>query len=76
MKTARHFLSIFILLFLFTTSPVFSQDVFEDAFEINPSQELDKDSTEGLISNASSKTSCEKTGEVVNKNSRINMDKK
>ena len=54
MKTARHFLSIFILLFLFTTSPVFSQDVFEDAFEINPSQELDKDSTEDLTSGRTS----------------------
>lgn len=46
MKTARHFLSLIILLFFFTTSPVFSQDVFEDAFEINPSQELDKESIE------------------------------
>lgn len=46
MKTARHFLSLIILLFFFTTSPVFSQDVFEDAFEINPSQEIDKESIE------------------------------
>jgi hypothetical protein len=63
MKTARHFLSLVILLFFFTTSPVFSQDVFEDAFEINPSQELDKESTEDMTSGRTSILGAEESAE-------------
>ena len=64
MKTARHFLSLFILLFFVTTSPVFSQDVFEDAFEINPSQELNKNDTEDLTSGRTSIMGIEDSSEA------------
>lgn len=57
MKAIHHFLSLFTLVFFITTSPVFSQeseDVFEDAFQVNPSQELNKDSSEDMLSDRTS----------------------
>jgi hypothetical protein len=68
MKTIHHFLSLFTLVFFITTSPVFSQeseDVFEDAFQVNPSQELNKDSSEDMMSGRTSLMGVEESSEKI-----------
>lgn len=66
MKTLHQVLSLLTLLFFITTSPVFSQesgDEFEDAFEINPSQEMNQDSPEDLTSGRTSLMGVEESTE-------------